>query len=59
MPELRSAALPVLPLRNGVIFPNMVVTVSIETDEARRALAASESTGGRLLLVPRHEGIAR
>ena len=56
MPELRSAALPVLPLRNGVIFPNMVVTVSIETDEARRALAASESTGGRLLLVPRHEG---
>jgi ATP-dependent Lon protease len=56
MPELRSAALPVLPLRNGVIFPNMVVTVSIETDEARRALAASESTDGRLLLVPRHEG---
>ncbi len=56
MPELKSAALPVLPLRNGVIFPHMVVTVSIETEEARLALAAAESTGGRLLLVPRLDG---
>ena len=53
MPDLTSTMLPVLPLRNGVIFPNMVVTVSIETDEARRALAASEASDGRLVLVPR------
>ncbi len=53
MPDLRSATLPVLPLRNGVIFPNMVVTVSIETDEARRAVEAAAATDGRLLLVPR------
>ncbi|MEX1279835.1 MAG: endopeptidase La [Acidimicrobiia bacterium] len=56
MPDLRSATLPVLPLRNGVIFPNMVVTVSIETDEARRAVEAAAATDGRLLLVPRPDG---
>ena len=48
--------LPVLPLRNGVVFPNMVVTVGIESDEAHRAIAAAESTGGTLLLVPRVDG---
>jgi len=48
--------LPVLPLRKGVIFPNMVVTVGIESDEARSAIAAAESTGGRLLMVPRLNG---
>jgi ATP-dependent Lon protease len=34
----------------------MVITVTIESDEARRALAAAESTGGRLLLVPEQDG---
>ena len=53
MAELTTITLPVLPLRNGVVFPHMVVTVSIETDEARRAIAAADSTGGRLLLVPK------
>ena len=42
-----------LPLRNGVVFPHMVVTVTIESAEARKAIAAAESTGGRLLLVPK------
>ncbi len=55
MAELTTMTLPVLPLRNGVVFPHMVVTVTIETDEARRAIAAAESTGGRLLLVPKIE----
>ena len=45
-----------MPLRNGVVFPNMVVTVSIESEEARHALAATETTSGRLVLVPRIEG---
>jgi ATP-dependent Lon protease len=50
--DLTTMTLPVLPLRNGVVFPHMVVTVGIESDEARRAIAAAESAGGRLLLVP-------
>ncbi|MFQ5555444.1 MAG: endopeptidase La [Acidimicrobiia bacterium] len=53
MTDLSTVTLPVLPLRNGVVFPHMVVTVTVESDEAHRAIAASESTGGRLLLVPR------
>ena len=53
MADLTTMTLPVLPLRNGVVFPHMVVTVAIESDEARRAIAAAESAGGRLLLVPK------
>ncbi len=56
MSDLSTLALPVLPLRNGIVFPNMVVTVAIESAEARRAIAAAETSGGRLLLVPRIEG---
>ncbi len=59
MADLKTMTLPVLPLRNGVVFPHMVVTVTIESAEARRAIAAAESTGGRLLLVPKtDEGFA-
>ena len=54
--DLSTTTLPVLPLRNGVMFPHMVVTITIESDEARRAIAAAETTGGRLLLVPRVDG---
>jgi ATP-dependent Lon protease len=56
MPETAQLTLPVLPLHNGVVFPHMVVTVRIETDESKIALAASERSGARLLLVPRLEG---
>ena len=56
MPETAQLTLPVLPLHNGVVFPHMVVTVRIETDEGKVALAASERSGSRLLLVPRLEG---
>ena len=56
MADLSTVTLPVLPLRNGVVFPHMVVTVTIESDEARRAIAAAESTGGKLLLVPQLDG---
>ena len=56
MVETETVALPVLPLRNGVVFPNMVVTVGIESDEASRALSAAEANGGRLVLVPRLDG---
>ena len=56
MAETSTTTLPVLPLRNGVVFPHMVITVTIESEEARRAVAAAETTGGRLLLVPRVDG---
>ncbi len=46
--------LPILPLPDGVVLPEMVVTVSIESDEARHAIEAA--TSDRLLLVPRVEG---
>ena len=53
MAQLDTQILPLLPLTAGVVLPGMVVTLTIESDEARRALAASESSGGELLLVPR------
>ncbi len=45
--------LPVLPLRNGVVFPHMVVTLQVESEEGKAALDAAEHAGGQLLLVPR------
>ena len=56
MSDTRTQTLPLLPLTAGVVFPQMVVTVTIESDEARRAAAAAERDGGRLVLVPRVDG---
>ena len=56
MPETAQLTLPVLPLHNGVVFPHMVVTIRVETDEGRNAVAAAARTGGRVLLVPRVGG---
>jgi ATP-dependent Lon protease len=47
--------LPVLPLPNGVVLPGMVLTVALESDEAKAAVAAT-GEDGRLLLVPRVDG---
>ena len=52
----RAELLPLLPLTQGVVFPQMVVTIALETDEAKRAGAAAEQAGRRLILVPRVEG---
>ena len=38
-PELDRQILPLLPLTTGVVFPNMVVTLALETEEARTAAA--------------------
>ncbi len=46
--------LPVLPLPEGVILPGMVVTIALESDEAKRAFDAA--TDGEILLVPRTDG---
>jgi ATP-dependent Lon protease len=53
MTQLDTNVLPLLPLTTGVVLPGMVVTLTIESDDARRAVAAAESTDGDLLLVPR------
>ena len=61
MPDLQSLALPLLPLTSGVVLPQMVVTLALESDEAKAASAAASASatdggGGRLLLVPRIDG---
>ncbi len=57
MPELtETQALPVLPLASGVVLPNTVATLTLETDESRAAVAAANDGDGRLLLVPRIDG---
>ena len=47
-----TVTLPLLPLKSGVILPGMVFTMALESDEARVAVEAARSAGGRLLLVP-------
>ncbi|MEM7337376.1 MAG: endopeptidase La [Actinomycetota bacterium] len=46
--------LPVLPLPDGVVLPEMVVTVAIQSKEAAEVVSAAAD--GRLLLVPRIDG---
>jgi ATP-dependent Lon protease len=53
MDDTRTSALPILPLATGVVLPGMVVTMAIESDEAKRAVEATEASEGRVLLVPR------
>src|SRR3989442_3542494 len=54
MPEqLETKILPLLPLTSGVVLPGMVVTIPLETDEARVAAEAAKSHDGLMLLVPR------
>jgi ATP-dependent Lon protease len=56
MPEqLETKVLPLLPLTAGVVLPRMVVTLTLETQEARAAVDAARSAGETLLLVPRAE----
>ena len=52
--------LPVLPLNTGVVLPQMVVTIALETDEARAAARAVAADGAhdnaQVVLVPRLDG---
>jgi ATP-dependent Lon protease len=45
--------IPVLPLPGGVILPPMVVTIALESDEAKAAAEAAQANGGEVLLVPK------
>ena len=51
MAEIDTQVLPLLPLTTGVVLPGMVVTLTIESDDAQAAVEAAD--GGELLLVPR------
>ncbi|HEY8526212.1 MAG TPA: endopeptidase La [Acidimicrobiales bacterium] len=56
MADLDTLTLPVLPLNNDVVLPHMVVTLALETEEARSAAEAARRSGDTLLLLPRLEG---
>jgi ATP-dependent Lon protease len=55
MAELTALTLPLLPLGAGVVLPSMVVTIALESDEARAAADAA-GADGTVLLVPRIDG---
>src|ERR1700728_2874658 len=52
----QNLTLPLLPLKSGVVLPGMVFTMALESSEARAAVEAAQSAGGKLLLVPHIEG---
>ncbi len=54
--ETETFALPLLPLQSGVVLPQMVVTLALESPEARDAADGAADADGRLLLVPRTGG---
>src|SRR5438309_718521 len=51
--QLASSVLPLLPLTSGVVLPGMVVTLMLETDDARAAVSAARGQGDLLVLVPK------
>ena len=53
MAQLDTQILPLLPLTTGVVLPGMVITLTVESDDARRAVAAADATSGEILLVPK------
>ena len=52
-PDTVKAALPLLALPSGVVLPQMVVTLALESPEARSAADGARAGDGRVLLVPR------
>jgi ATP-dependent Lon protease len=57
MTDTATHTLPLLPLTTGVVLPGMVVTLTLESDEARAAVeAAAEGDERAVLLVPRSAG---
>ncbi len=56
MAETETLTLPLLPLSSGVVLPQMVVTLALESPEARAAADGAVAGDRRLLLVPRVDG---
>src|ERR671919_686221 len=53
MAQLDTQILPLLPLTTGVVLPGMVITLTVESDDAGRAITAADATRGEILLVPK------
>jgi ATP-dependent Lon protease len=51
--QLDTAVLPLLPLTSGVVLPGMVITLMLETPEAKAAASAARAQENTLVLVPR------
>ena len=51
--QLDTRVLPLLPLTSGVVLPGMVVTLMLDTPEARSASSAARAQGSLLVLVPK------
>ncbi|MDQ6882749.1 MAG: endopeptidase La [Candidatus Dormibacteraeota bacterium] len=56
MTEVKTDLIPLLPLNNGVVLPNMMVTIPLEREDAQAAVRAARAEGKLVLLVPRIEG---
>ena len=56
MDDLKTAALPLLPLPDGVVAPAMVVNLVVDSQQARAAIDAARRGDGRLILVPQIDG---
>lgn len=56
MTQTKLQTLPILPLNQGVVLPNMVVNIALESDEAKAAIESARDADGLVLLVPRVEG---
>ena len=60
MQETSVQILPIFPLTHGVVLPHMVVTIALESDEAKAAVASAQRGENHVLLIPRTEaGFAR
>ena len=51
-----TVTLPVLPLEGAVVLPHTVITIALESDEAKAAVEAATANESDLLLVPRRDG---
>ncbi len=56
MADVINATLPLVPTNSGVVLPGMVVSMALETPEARAAAEAGTNGDGRVILVPRVAG---
>src|SRR5881397_2985621 len=52
----KTLVVPLLPLTTGVVLPGMVVTISLETDESRKAIEAARGADSAVFLVPKIDG---
>src|SRR2546428_2255353 len=54
--QSKSQVVSLLPMTSGVVLPGMVVTIALETDAARNAIAAARAADSTVLMVPKVDG---